>query len=116
MREALPVFDKQIEGFARPDALLTGVETRTSSPIRILRDEACQSVNTVGLFPAGEGAGYAGGILSAAVDGIRVAEAVAASYVAAGEARALAGGEAFSDPASCRAEANGRSDLPGQTV
>jgi uncharacterized FAD-dependent dehydrogenase len=66
------------------DALLTGVETRTSSPVRITRDESFQSVNTRGLFPAGEGAGYAGGILSAAVDGIKVAEAVALSLVAAG--------------------------------
>jgi uncharacterized FAD-dependent dehydrogenase len=77
IREALPVFDKKIKGFAMPDALLTGVETRTSSPIRIKRNEHFQSLNTQGLFPAGEGAGYAGGILSAAVDGIKVAEAVA---------------------------------------
>jgi uncharacterized protein len=81
LREALPVFDKSIRGFAMPDALLTGVETRTSSPLRIRRDDDCQSINTVGLFPAGEGAGYAGGILSAAVDGIRVAEAVALSLL-----------------------------------
>lgn len=81
IREALPVFDKQIKGFAMDDAVLTGVETRTSSPIRIKRDEEYQSVNTRGLFPAGEGAGYAGGILSAAVDGIEVAEAVALSIV-----------------------------------
>ena len=80
MREAFPAFDKQIKGFAMHDALLTGVETRTSSPIRIKRnDDNLQSVNTKGLFPAGEGAGYAGGILSAAVDGIRVAEALALS-------------------------------------
>ncbi len=78
IREALPVFDRTIKGFARPDALLTGVETRTSSPIRITRsDDTLQSLNTRGLFPAGEGAGYAGGIISAAVDGMRVAEAVA---------------------------------------
>lgn len=70
------------------DALLTGVETRTSSPIRITRDEKFQSQNTAGLFPAGEGAGYAGGILSAAVDGIRVAEAVALSRNAAAQAAA----------------------------
>jgi uncharacterized FAD-dependent dehydrogenase len=76
IREALPAFDRQLPGFARPDALLTGVETRTSSPLRIGRNEHLQSVNTQGLFPAGEGAGYAGGILSAAIDGIRVAEAV----------------------------------------
>jgi uncharacterized FAD-dependent dehydrogenase len=77
LRESLPAFGREISGFAMDDALLTGVETRTSSPIRIPRDEAFQSVNTRGLFPAGEGAGYAGGILSAAVDGIKVAEAVA---------------------------------------
>jgi uncharacterized FAD-dependent dehydrogenase len=79
IREALSAFDRQIKGFALPDAVLTGVETRTSSPIRIRRDDSFQSVNTCGLYPAGEGAGYAGGILSAGVDGIRVAEAVAAS-------------------------------------
>lgn len=78
IREALPEFDKKIKGFAMKDAILTGVETRTSSPIRIKRnDHDLQSLNTRGLFPAGEGAGYAGGILSAAVDGIKVAEAVA---------------------------------------
>ena len=81
IREALPVFDKQIKGFAMDDAVLTGVETRTSSPIRITRNEEYQSLNTRGLFPAGEGAGYAGGILSAAVDGIEVAESVALSMV-----------------------------------
>jgi uncharacterized FAD-dependent dehydrogenase len=79
MREALPAFGKQIAGFDRPDAVLTGVETRTSSPIRIQRGEDFQSLNTPGLYPAGEGAGFAGGILSAGVDGIRVAEAVAKS-------------------------------------
>jgi uncharacterized FAD-dependent dehydrogenase len=80
MREAFPAFDKQIKGYYQHDALLTGVETRTSSPIRIKRrDDDLQSLNTRGLFPAGEGAGYAGGILSAAVDGIKVAEAVALS-------------------------------------
>jgi uncharacterized FAD-dependent dehydrogenase len=78
IREALPAFDKQIRGFARDDAVLTGVETRTSSPIRITRGEDdLQSLNVRGLYPAGEGAGYAGGILSAAIDGIRVAEALA---------------------------------------
>ncbi|MHB1232557.1 MAG: NAD(P)/FAD-dependent oxidoreductase [Burkholderiales bacterium] len=81
IREALPAFDKQIKGFAMPDAVLTGVETRTSSPIRIKRKDDYQSMNTAGLYPAGEGAGYAGGILSAAVDGIKVAEAVALSMV-----------------------------------
>ena len=83
IREALPVFDRQIRGFAMADAVLTGVETRTSAPIRITRNDVCQSLNTRGLFPAGEGAGYAGGILSAAVDGIKVAEAVALSMLAA---------------------------------
>jgi uncharacterized FAD-dependent dehydrogenase len=77
IREALPAFDKKIKGFAMADAVLTGVETRTSSPIRIKRNESFQSINIQGLYPAGEGAGYAGGILSAAVDGIKVAEALA---------------------------------------
>jgi uncharacterized protein len=81
IREALPAFDKKIPGFAMPDAVLTGVETRTSSPIRIKRNEHYQSINTKGLYPAGEGAGYAGGILSAAVDGIKVAEALALDMV-----------------------------------
>ncbi|MEW5943596.1 MAG: NAD(P)/FAD-dependent oxidoreductase [Pseudomonadota bacterium] len=81
IREAIPAFDRQIKGFAMHDAVLTGVETRTSSPIRITRKENCQSLNVRGLYPAGEGAGYAGGILSAAVDGIQVAEAVALSIV-----------------------------------
>ena len=84
MREALPVFGRQIAGYDHPDVLLTGVETRTSSPIRITRGKDFQSLNTAGLFPAGEGAGYAGGILSAAVDGIKVAEAVARAYMAEG--------------------------------
>ncbi len=83
LREALPAFDKKIPGFAMNDAVLTGVETRTSSPIRIKRNEAFQSINTQGLYPAGEGAGYAGGILSAAVDGIKVAEAVALAMISA---------------------------------
>ena len=77
LREALPAFEKKLKGFALDDAVLTGVETRTSSPLRIKRGEDFQSINTHGLFPAGEGAGYAGGILSAAVDGIKSAEAVA---------------------------------------
>jgi uncharacterized FAD-dependent dehydrogenase len=84
IREALPAFDKQLRGFAMHDAVLTGVETRTSSPLRITRAEDGHSRNTRGLFPAGEGAGYAGGILSAGVDGIRTAEAVARSMIAAG--------------------------------
>ena len=83
IREALPAFGKQIRGFDRPDAILTGIETRTSSPVRIKRDnENLQSINTRGLYPAGEGAGYAGGILSAGVDGIKVAEAVATAMLA----------------------------------
>jgi hypothetical protein len=82
IREALPAFGRQIRGFDRDDAVLTGIESRTSSPLRITRDEASlQSLNVRGLYPAGEGAGYAGGILSAGVDGIRVAEAVALSML-----------------------------------
>src|SRR5690606_31819549 len=82
IREALPAFGKQIRGFDREDAVLTGVETRTSSPLRITRDpNSLQSLNVRGLFPAGEGAGYAGGILSAGVDGIRVAEALATALL-----------------------------------
>jgi uncharacterized protein len=77
IREALPAFDKQIKGFSLHDAVLTGIETRTSSPLRMTRDATLQSLNVKGLFPAGEGAGYAGGILSAGVDGIRIAEALA---------------------------------------
>ncbi|MFN5783024.1 MAG: NAD(P)/FAD-dependent oxidoreductase, partial [Novosphingobium sp.] len=82
LREALPVFGRQVPGYDHPDAVMTGVETRTSSPIRIRRGADFQSINTAGLYPAGEGAGYAGGILSAAVDGIKVAEALAAKLVA----------------------------------
>jgi len=83
LREAFVAFDQQIKGYFKEDAVLTGVETRTSSPIRIKRrDDDLQSLNTRGLFPAGEGAGYAGGILSAAVDGIRAAEAVALDMAA----------------------------------
>ncbi len=81
IREALPAFNRKIRGFAMDDAMLTGVETRTSSPVRIKRDEKCVSINTKGLYPAGEGAGYAGGILSAGIDGIKVAEAIALSMV-----------------------------------
>jgi uncharacterized protein len=82
IRESIPEFEKQIKGFAMHDAVLTGVETRTSSPIRIKRrDDDLQSLNVRGLFPAGEGAGYAGGIMSAGIDGIRVAEAVALSML-----------------------------------
>jgi hypothetical protein len=81
IREALPAFAKKIKGFDMPDAVLTGVETRTSSPLKIPRGEDFQSTNTRGLYPAGEGASYAGGILSAGVDGIKVAEAVARSLL-----------------------------------
>ncbi len=80
----LPAFGKQIRGFDRADAVLTGIESRTSSPVRITRDpESLQSLNVRGLFPGGEGAGYAGGILSAGVDGIKLAEAVTRSLLAA---------------------------------
>ena len=81
LREALPAMGRKIKGYDMPEALLTGVETRTSSPLRIDRGEDFQSLNTPGLFPAGEGAGYAGGILSAGVDGIKVGEAVARSLL-----------------------------------
>jgi uncharacterized FAD-dependent dehydrogenase len=82
IREALPAFGRQIPGFSMNDAVMTGVETRTSSPIRMTRGKDFESLNTRGLYPAGEGAGYAGGILSAAVDGIKVAEALALSLTA----------------------------------
>jgi hypothetical protein len=88
IREALPAFERQIAGFSRADAVLTGVETRTSSPLRIRRGPDLQSVNVRGLYPAGEGAGYAGGIMSAGVDGIEVAEAL--GQVLLGEAAAMA--------------------------
>jgi len=83
IRNALPAFGRQIPGFDMADAVMTGVETRTSSPIRVTRGDDFCSLNTRGLYPAGEGAGYAGGILSAAVDGIRVAEAVALDMASA---------------------------------
>ena len=79
IREAIPVFNRKVKGFALEDALLTGVETRTSAPICIKRGNDMQSINTLGLYPAGEGAGYAGGIMSAAIDGIKIAEAMALS-------------------------------------
>ncbi|HSI59682.1 MAG TPA: hypothetical protein VLA16_19125, partial [Ideonella sp.] len=82
IREALPAFERQIKGFAMDDAVLTGVETRTSSPLRITRGKGYQSLNVAGLYPAGEGAGYAGGIMSAGVDGIEVAEALGAQMLA----------------------------------
>jgi uncharacterized protein len=88
IREAIPAFDRRIKGFAMADAVMTGVETRTSSPIRIGRDDTYQSTNTRGLYPAGEGAGFAGGILSAGVDGIRIAEAVALSIAGTAAMRA----------------------------
>lgn len=81
LREAIPAFNKQIRGFSTNDGLLTGVETRTSSPVSIKRDKTLQSINTKGLYPSGEGAGYAGGILSAGIDGIKAAEAVALSML-----------------------------------
>lgn len=93
VREALPAFERQIPGFSMADAVLTGVETRTSSPLRITRGRDFQSLNTKGLYPAGEGAGYAGGIMSAGVDGIEVAEAVARTLLGA-EATARAASSA----------------------
>ena len=86
IREALPAFERQVKGFSMPGAVLTGVETRTSSPLRITRGKDRQSLNVQGLYPAGEGAGYAGGIMSAAVDGIEVAEAVGRSILATSDA------------------------------
>jgi len=88
IREALPAFGRQIRGYDMEDAVMTGVETRTSSPLRIRRDARFRSVNTLGLYPAGEGAGYAGGIFSAGVDGIRVAEAIGRDIAGAAEADA----------------------------
>lgn len=80
MKDAIPYFDRKLRGFGMKDALLTGVETRTSSPVRIPRNEALQCINVAGLYPAGEGAGYAGGIVSAAVDGIKIAEQIIKTY------------------------------------
>ena len=98
IREALPAFERRIPGFCSPRALLTGVETRTSSPLRLLRKtEGLESVNTPGLYPAGEGAGHAGGILSAAIDGIRVAEALALTRLR--PQRQAERGESACDPA-----------------
>lgn len=99
VREALSAFDQTIKGFAMDDAVLTGVETRTSSPVRIKRDDTLQSLNVNGLFPAGEGAGYAGGILSAGVDGIRIAEAVGMSLMGM-EIKGLGRTEASNDYAA----------------
>ena len=97
IREALPAFDRQVKGFAMDDAILTGVETRTSSPLRITRGDDLQSINVKGLYPAGEGAGYAGGILSAGIDGIRVAEAVAQG-IAMGATRSFSDARISSEP------------------
>ena len=97
LREALPQFNQSIPGYAMDDALLTGVETRTSSPVRIPRTKALESVNTPGLYPAGEGAGFAGGILSAAMDGIRVAEAIGITLLR--QERPGEPGESACDPA-----------------
>lgn len=80
IREGIAAFDKQIKGFSLPDAILTAVESRTSAPVRVLRDDSGQAPGAAGLFPAGEGAGYAGGIVSAAIDGMRAAERIAARY------------------------------------
>ena len=90
IREAIPAFNRQINGYSMNDAVLTGVETRTSSPISIKRDKSLQNINTRGLYPAGEGAGYAGGILSAGIDGIKVAEAIALDILSAESAQANA--------------------------
>jgi hypothetical protein len=76
LKEGLLNFDKKIKGFADKNAVLTGIETRTSAPIRMLRNENLQSISVEGIYPAGEGAGYAGGIMSAAVDGLKVAESI----------------------------------------
>ena len=82
MKKSFYEFDKKISGFSNPDVVLTGVETRTSAPIRILRDENFMSISVKGFIPAGEGAGYAGGIMSAAVDGIKCAEKIIEKYKA----------------------------------
>jgi uncharacterized FAD-dependent dehydrogenase len=78
IREALPLLDRKMKGFAHPKAVLTGIETRSSSPVRIVRDDFASNIR--GIYPAGEGAGYAGGIVSSAVDGMRIAEAVIESF------------------------------------
>ena len=92
LREALPAFGRKLRGFDMPDAVLTGVESRTSSPLQMPRNDALQSTNTAGLYPAGEGAGYAGGILSAGVEGIKVAEALARNLLAQARLCQHAGG------------------------
>ena len=78
LHAAIPALDRKLQGFATPDAVMTALESRSSSPLRILRDETFQSPALEGLYPAGEGSGYAGGIMSAAIDGIKVAEAIVA--------------------------------------
>jgi hypothetical protein len=99
IREALPAFERRIPGFLMEDALLTGVETRTSSPVRIPRNETTlECCNTPGLYPAGEGAGYAGGILSAAIDGIKVAEQVALAITLPRPQRQVAPSGSACDP------------------
>ena len=107
IREALPQMDKKIAGFAMHDAVLTGVETRTSSPIRVRRRDDYQSMNVEGLYPAGEGAGYAGGIYSAAIDGIEVAEALALNMARARRRREANAGSAASGRAARRCRAIG---------
>ncbi len=102
IREALPAFDRRIRGFAMEDAVMTGIETRTSSPVRIPRGADGHSINMQGLFPAGEGAGYAGGILSAGVDGIRAAEAVALSIVDQNPSKPISSREASDEPPGSR--------------
>ena len=81
LRRALPDFDRRLKGFAAPDAILCGVESRTSSPVRIVREETLQAAGIGVIYPCGEGCGYAGGICSAAADGIRVASAIASRYL-----------------------------------
>ena len=76
MREGIVLMDRKLKGFSYPDAILTAVESRSSSPVRIMRDDSMQSVSVQGLYPCGEGAGYAGGIISAAVDGVKCAEKI----------------------------------------
>ena len=80
LKEGIQYFDKKIKGFANSDSILTGVETRSSSPVRILRNEVKESIGLSGFYPSGEGAGYAGGIMSAAIDGMLCAEALISSY------------------------------------
>ena len=101
--EGMEQFGRQIPGFNRPDAILSGVESRTSSPVRILRDEELQS-RIRGIYPCGEGAGYAGGITSAAMDGIKVAEAIASVFKPPEEPPVQAGGKSFCVPVCSKGE------------